>query len=390
MMGAYGSRQFEGGDAGSMTASAQSAPFPSVSVVVPTYMEADNIPLLVDRVSRVRDERHLDLELLIMDDDSNDGIEAVVHGLEKPWVRLVVRKENRGLSPAVLDGMRLAKNDILVCMDADLSHPPEAIPELLEALSQDYDFAIGSRYVEDGSTDESWGLFRWLNSRVATLLARPFTRAQDPLSGFFALRRATFEAAQDLNPIGYKIGLELIVKARCEFIKEVPIRFSDRKLGESKLTFAEQLRYLQHLRRLFIYRYGGWAHFMQFAVVGGMGTLVNLAVLTLLHLVRVPLNICVAAAILTAMVFNFGLNRRFTFSYARDGSIARQFLGFAGASSLGALINYAVTLLFIHQWAIMERVPQLAALVGIAAGMAINFGISRHLVFRKPSPPDPT
>ena len=104
MMGAYGSRQFEGGDAGSMTASAQSAPFPSVSVVVPTYMEADNIPLLVDRVSRVRDERHLDLELLIMDDDSNDGIESVVHGLEKPWVRLVVRKENRWLSPAVLDG----------------------------------------------------------------------------------------------------------------------------------------------------------------------------------------------------------------------------------------------------------------------------------------------
>ncbi|HOF41068.1 MAG TPA: glycosyltransferase, partial [Candidatus Hydrogenedentes bacterium] len=281
-----------------MTASAQSAPFPSVSVVVPTYREADNIPLLVERIARVREEHRLELELLIMDDDSNDGTEEVVRGLQHPWIRLIVRRENRGLGPAVVDGMLLARNDVLVCMDADLSHPPEAIPELLEALSQDYDFAIGSRYVAGGSTDESWGLLRRLNSRVATLLARPFTSAEDPMSGFFALRRATFAAARDLNPIGYKIGLELLVKARCEYIKEVPIHFTDRRLGESKLTLAEQLRYLQHLRRLFIYRYGGWAHFSQFAVVGGLGTLVNLGILTVLDLLGVPLAVGVAVAII--------------------------------------------------------------------------------------------
>ncbi len=372
-----------------MTTSAQSASFPSVSIVVPTYREADNIPLLVDRIARLRDERRLDLELLIMDDDSNDGIEDVVRGLRKAWVRLTVRKENRGLGPAVVDGMRLARNDVLVCMDADLSHPPEAIPELLEALSQNYDFVIGSRYVEGGTTDERWSLFRRLNSRVATLLARPFTCARDPMSGFFALRRETFASAQDLNPIGYKIGLELLVKARCEFIKEVPIHFTDRRLGESKLTLAEQLRYLQHLRRLFIYRYGGWAHFSQFAVVGGLGTLVNLAVLTVLDLLNVPLAIAVAVAILGAMGFNFALNRRFTFSYARQGSLPRQFLGFAGASSVGALANYAVTLALIRQSAFLARMPQAAALFGIAAGMLINFGISRYLVFRKPRRPRP-
>ena len=372
-----------------MTASAPFASLPSVSVVVPTYKEAENIPLLVERIARLRDTRKLDLELLIMDDDSSDGIEAVVHGLEKPWVRLVIRKEARGLSPAVVDGMRLATNDVLVCMDADLSHPPEAIPELLEALSQDYDFVIGSRYVEGGTTDEKWSLFRRLNSRVATVLARPFTKARDPMSGFFALRRETFEAAQDLNPIGYKIGLELIVKGHCEFIKEVPIHFSDRKLGESKLTFAEQLRYIQHLRRLFIYRYGGWAHFSQFAVVGGLGTLVNLAVLTILNLLNVPLPIAVALAIIVAMVFNFALNRRFTFSYARQGSLIHQFLGFVGASSVGAVVNYTVTMILIRQWVFMQRMPQAAALIGIAAGMIINYGISRYLVFRKPHGPRP-
>lgn len=372
-----------------MTASAQSASFPSVSVVIPTYQEADNIPLLVERIARLREEHQLKLELLIMDDDSKDGIEEVVRELQHPWIRLTVRTENRGLGPAVVDGMHLARNDVLVCMDADLSHPPEAIPELLEALSQDYDFVIGSRYVDGGSTDEHWGLLRRLNSRVATLLARPFTYAKDPMSGFFALRRETFAAARDLNPIGYKIGLELLVKARCEFIKEVPIHFTDRQLGESKLTLTEQLRYLQHLRRLFIYRYGGWAHFSQFAVVGGLGTVVNLAILTMLNLLAIPLTIAVAVAIAGAMVFNFILNRRFTFSYARQGSLLRQFAGFVGASSVGAVANYGVTLALIRQWAFLARFPQAAALAGIAAGMFINFGISRYLVFRKPRRPGP-
>ena len=124
-------------------------------------------------------------------------------------------------------------------------------------------------------------------------------------------------------------------------------------------------------------------------MVGGLGTLVNLAVLTVLDLLNVPLAIAVAVAILGAMGFNFALNRRFTFSYARQGSLPRQFLGFAGASSVGALANYAVTLALIRQSAFLARMPQAAALFGIAAGMLINFGISRYLVFREPRRPRP-
>src|SRR5207247_2034186 len=172
---------------------------------------------------------------------------------------LLVRTANRGLSPAVLDGLRAARHDRLVVMDADLSHPPEKIPDLLAALEGGADFVIGSRYVPGGSTDAEWGLFRWLNSKLATLLARPLTSAKPPMAGFFAWRRGTFEAGVDLNPIGYKIGLELIVKCRCRKIAEVPIHFADRKVGQSKLSFREQLRYLQHLRRLFIYQYPNWS-----------------------------------------------------------------------------------------------------------------------------------
>jgi dolichol-phosphate mannosyltransferase len=120
---------------------------------------------------------------------------------------------------------------------------------------------MGSRYTTGGLTEASWGFFRWLNSRVATLLARPLTSVKDPMSGFFALSRKTFESARDLNPIGYKIGLELMVKCNLHRIEEIPIHFKDRQFGQSKLTLREQKRYLQHLCRLFIYKY--WRPFWE-------------------------------------------------------------------------------------------------------------------------------
>lgn len=278
---------------------APSSTCPSVSVIVPAYREAENIPSLVERIDRVRQEYDLDLEVLIMDDDSRDGTAEAVQSLGRPWVRLVTRRENRGLSPAVLDGFALARHDVLLVMDADLSHPPEKIPEMIDALTVGHDFVVGSRYVPGGSTDEDWGPFRWVNSRAATLLARPLTSLKDPMSGFFALRRETYERAAPLNPVGYKIGLELLVKAKCRRVCEVPIHFGQRRLGESKLSVREQLRYIRHLRRLFIYKYGNGA---RFAILGASGTLLSLVTLSVLWGVGLPLEVAAAAAILVAML----------------------------------------------------------------------------------------
>ena len=234
---------------------------PSLSVIVPTYKEVENLPLLTERLEKVRQKHHLSLELLIMDDDSQDGTEELVSSMDRDWITLVVRKKERGLSRAVLEGLRLARGDVLVVMDADLSHPPEQIPEMLVALEKGADFVMGSRYTAGGLTEASWGLFRWLNSRVATLCARPLTSVKDPMSGFFALPRKTFESACDLNPIGYKIGLELMVKCPLHRIEEIPIHFKDRQFGESKLTLTEQKKYIQHLFRLYIYKY--WRPFWE-------------------------------------------------------------------------------------------------------------------------------
>jgi dolichol-phosphate mannosyltransferase len=229
----------------------------AVSIIVPTYREADNIAPLVTRIAGALESAHTDYEVVIVDDNSRDGINDVVDRLVSEGfpVRLIVRTQERGLSSAVLHGFRAARGDLLVCMDADLSHPPEALPEIIEVLrSGQADFVIGSRYARGGTTDEAWGVFRWVNSRVATLLARPLTRVKDPMAGFFALPRELFERAGPLDPIGYKIALELLVKCPHRKVAEVPIHFSNRVRGSSKLNIREQLRYLRHVARLCRYR----------------------------------------------------------------------------------------------------------------------------------------
>ncbi len=252
--------------------------YPSVSVIVPTYREADNLPLLIQELALLKEANHLTLELIIMDDNSQDGTEERIKELNLPWVHLIIRTKDRGLSPAVVDGFKAAQYETIVVMDADLSHPVSAIPAMLDTLQQGYDFVIGSRYVDHASTDESWGWLRKLNSKGASLMAWPLTTVNDPMSGFFAFRKSLLEAIEYLNPVGYKIGLEVLVKSRVTKVKEIPIHFSDRKFGQSKLSIWEQLKYIQHLRRLYIYRFPEWAHLSQFIVVGALGVIVNLAV----------------------------------------------------------------------------------------------------------------
>lgn len=228
----------------------------SVSVVVPTFREAENLPTLIHRLRSVAAAHALEIELLIVDDRSDDDTAEVVAALgEENWVKLLVREGERSLSLAVIEGLRLARRETLVVMDADLSHPPEVIPRLLDALSEPgVEFVIGSRFVSGSSIDEDWSPLRHLSSLVARWLARPLTSARDATSGFFALRRATFLAAHDLQPIGYKIGLELIVKCRATNVREVPIHFGRRLRGQSKLDLRECIRYLRHVSRLMGYR----------------------------------------------------------------------------------------------------------------------------------------
>lgn len=230
----------------------------SVSVVVPTYQEVQNLQPLVGRIGRAMSKPKRPYEIIVVDDNSRDGTERVVKELREFGhpIRLITRIGERGLSSAVIRGFSEANGEALVCLDADLSHPPEAIPMMLERFGEtDVDFVVASRYVRGGSTDEDWGPLRWINSKVATALARPLSSVKDPMSGFFSIPKRVYEKAAPLNPIGYKIALELIVKCNCSNIREVPIHFAQRQFGESKLSLAERLNYLRHLSRLLRFKF---------------------------------------------------------------------------------------------------------------------------------------
>jgi dolichol-phosphate mannosyltransferase len=323
---------------------------------------------------------------VIVDDNSPDATPQICAELAKRFpVRLEVRAGERGLSSAVVHGLKSARGDTLVVMDADLSHPPEKIAELLQALDAGADFVIGSRYVRGGTTAEGWGLFRWLNSKVATLLARPLTGARDPMAGFFALRRTTFEAARDLDPIGYKIGLELLVKCRCREVREVPIHFENRLHGTSKLSVKEQINYLRHLKRLYEFKFGDVARFLQFLVVGGTGMVVDLAFYVFL-LGWLPLGVARGLAIGVAMTWNFALNRRFTFSFARTRALLPQYLKFCVSCGLGAAVNWSTSIAAGSLLTFLVGRPLLAAAVGIIAGSLVNFALCNTAVFQRAKP----
>lgn len=232
-------------------------PAPGISIIIPTYREGPNLAILVQQLVQVCAEADLDPQIILVDDDSQDGTEEVVAELQKKYpVELIVRKGRRGLSSAVLDGFERASHDILVVMDADLQHPPKTLPKLVEPLRNDaHDFVMATRYAPGGGISQRWPWHRRLVSRVARLLARPLTPLSDPLSGFFALPREVWNNAKPLSPIGYKIGLELYVKGKCRRPAEEPFIFQVRHAGRSKLTLAQQGAYLRHLMKLYAFRF---------------------------------------------------------------------------------------------------------------------------------------
>jgi len=226
-----------------------------ISVIVPTYNEAKNIPELVSSVDRALSGiEGQDVEILIMDDDSPDGTARLAEDLEYPGLRAINRKgKPRGLAYAVIDGFAAAKGQFLAVIDADLSHPPSVLPELYAAIEEGHELAVASRYVPGGGT-ANWPWIRRFVSRGVSCFGRLVTPVRDSASGCFMLKREVLRDVT-LDPLGFKIGLEVIVKGRHEdMIKEVPYVFTDRRAGESKLGPGVMFSYLKQVARLFFYQ----------------------------------------------------------------------------------------------------------------------------------------
>lgn len=218
-----------------------------VSIVVPTYNERENIPVLCEELRKTLDGRWT-YEVIVVDDNSPDGTGEVVRQLaeDDPAIRLLERPGKLGLGSAVVDGFRMAQGDYWAMMDADLSHRPQDLPGLLEGLA-DADIVVGSRYVEGGGV-MNWPVNRRLASRVASVVGRIAVGldVNDATSGFCAFRKTTLEPILPLlKPKGFKLLLEILVKSREAVVKEAPIMFADRQVGSSKMSIAEITRYIR-------------------------------------------------------------------------------------------------------------------------------------------------
>ena len=224
------------------------------ALVIPTLNEAGNLPTLFQRVQAALAPLNIDYELIVVDDDSRDGTADVVqqHSDLDPRIRLLVRKGQRGLAGAVIHGWEHTNANWLGVIDADLQHPPEILPDLLNAIRSGNDIAIASRYITKNSVG-NWNKMRQLISRFGTWatvpLQRPGLRIKDPLAGFFVVRRECIEGIE-LQPQGFKILLEILVRGRIRKAKEIPFQFSQRHAGTSKADVKVALQYLSLLGKL--------------------------------------------------------------------------------------------------------------------------------------------
>ncbi len=347
------------------------------TVIVPTYNESDNLPVLV---KRIRDAMP-DAEILVVDDHSPDGTAAKAREL---GVRVVERTTERGLSTAVLKGLAESATDICVVIDADLSHPPEKIPDLVAAVEQGADIAVGSRYCAGGEIDR-WPFLRRMTSKTGTMLARPLTSCSDPLAGYFCLRRSLLKGVE-LKPRGFKILLEILARAKPAKIAEVPIHFEDRGAGASKFSKKERREYVAQLGSLYVDLNAWPLRLAKFLVTGATGVGVNAAVYTLLsRLMAAPVAWGMTGAFAVAMTSNYALNRVWTFR-ARKAPLAASYLLYAMGTLGGLAVQLAVSYAVLggELWSPPPAKGWkdfLALGLGIAAGTVVNYLASEFIAF---------
>lgn len=224
-----------------------------LSVVLPTLNEADNLATLLPAIADVLVSapfRKRPTEIIVVDDASEDGSAALAESVRSHLsvpLRVVRRNGTRSLGCSVVDGAHQARFKVVLVMDADRSHAPEDVAAVARpVLEGTCDLSIGSRYVPGGQVSP-WPMARRVLSSLGTFTARRLTSVRDPLSGFFATRRSLLTGALPLRPRGYKILLEVLGRARGLHITEVPIRFSDRACGRSKLQTKQLLEFLVQL-----------------------------------------------------------------------------------------------------------------------------------------------
>ncbi|HSW20606.1 MAG TPA: glycosyltransferase family 2 protein [Ramlibacter sp.] len=357
------------------------------ALVVPTYNEKPNIAALVDRLEKAL--AGIQWEIIFVDDDSPDGTSQAVRdlALRMPRVRCLQRIGRRGLSRAVIEGCLSTSAPFVAVMDADLQHDETLLPAMLRRLkANECDVVVGSRYVEGGSA-AALASGRLALSQLANRMARAVIKTPllDPMSGFFAFRRAVFDdAVRRLSGVGYKVLLDMLASSpRTLRVTEAPYTFRARHAGESKLDSAVVWEFIM---LLIDKRLGRWlpARFLMFSLVGASGVAVHFAVLWLAYRgAGLPFDVSQGLATFTAMTTNFAFNDMLTYRDRRHRGWRwlQGLLSFYAVCGLGVLANLGVaTALFERHegWVV-------SAAAGALVGVLWNYLASSALTWRKPA-----
>jgi dolichol-phosphate mannosyltransferase len=367
-----------------------------LSLAIPTYNESKNVEELLRNLTALLESRLGDAyEIIIVDDDSPDGTWQLAQRLMSryPRLRVMRRQRERGLSTAVIRGWQVATGDVFAVIDADLQHPPEVILQLWDKVEAGAEMAVASRNVEGGGVSD-WRVARRILSRGAQLIGLAVLpsvvgRVTDPMSGYFMVQRGVIEGIE-LSPLGYKILVEILGRARPVRISEVPYIFRERARGESKVTWRVNRDYLRHLVRL---RFSTFpiGRFLRFAAVGLSGVVVDMGLLFLLSdpstlgwgLTRSKL---IAAEV--AIINNFYWNDRWTFAdvagpQRRFGQQLRRFAKFQMICLAGLLLN---TILLNIQFNFFGMNRYLANAIAIGLVTGWNFWLNLKLSWRVTAP----
>ncbi|MFZ1711566.1 MAG: glycosyltransferase, partial [Nitrosomonas sp.] len=356
------------------------------SLIIPTLNEAANIDLLLTRLFSL-DLAGTDFEVIVVDDGSTDHTqEKVAQWVTTHNVKLIKRNSSPDLTASILEGAHAASHEVIAVMDADLSHPPERLIDLVRpVMNGSHDIVIGSRYVTGGST-ENWPFYRRWLSRAGGWLARVICDVNDATSGFFAFRKELVQNIPE-KAQGYKILLELLMSGQGKFrVKEIPICFRDRTRGSSKLSFGHNLIYLQRLITLA----GGTASLhtaSRFAFVGFLGVFVDVLIFQILTSQGIGLALAHMSSFVAAATFNYILNSKWSFRLHHSGQLRwKTFLRFLTIGLFALLLRGGVLAWLIYTW---EIPGGWAIFPAIFVAALVNYLGSAFYVFPRTDPPAP-
>ncbi len=361
----------------------EQATSPAVSVVLPTYNESETLPVIVPRIVETLRGSGFSCEVVIVDDDSPDGSAEVAERLSHDYpVRVIRRKDERGLATAVLTGFAQALAPVCIVMDADGSHPVSVLPAMARMITDDKaDIVVGSRNIEGGGS-HNWPLFSQLKSKLAASLSFGLTSMTDPTTGLMAVRKSLLPGLK-LDPVGWKIVLEIAVKAAPARVAEVPIMFEDRELGESKQSLRVFAQYVLHVAKLYAFRYPALFELLKFCAVGVIGLCVDLGtVMAVKERYGLDTRVCAVFGFSVAVTTNYLLNRYYTFAKGRELPFLFSYLTYVGANLLGLGVRMAVveTLMVVAQ---LDRGHGylLSNAAGIALATLFNFAGAKYFAF---------